>query len=750
MSNLLGRSALLVRYAPGRHVRLLSTPPPRPPIPPPSTPASPSPAASGGLFSRVNTFFQSSPQNAAPPSPADGPPPRGTPAKADAVELRRLFALVGPERRLMGVAMAAQLVSAGSTMLFPLALGRIVDTVQLSGGTVGDLETLAVGLAGVFTVAGLATATRVTSLSIVGGRISRSMRKNLFASVMSQDTAFFDKRQTGELANRLSSDVSAVSRTLTDNTAKLLRNAITGTTSLGMVLYLSPKLTAVALCFFPPMIGFGVLFGRIQRRLSRELVDALASANQVASERIAAVRTVRLFGAEEYEAHRYSKRVNDTFGLARKVAIADGIFSGGMFYAAQMSLLGVLYVGGGMVVDPMCDLSVGTLTSFSMYAVNLGVSVSSAGTAYGQLLKALGSSQRVFEVLDRVPLAATSTLAPADRGRYGAHPVLAKPLKEAASPPPLMESPATVYGTMGTGTGEGSSTSGSAKHEVLKAGRQRILSPGYDATVEFDGVCFDYDSSLSSEDEDGESRTDLLRGVNFNVRPGETLAIAGGSGSGKSSLMSLLSRLYLPSSGAIRLGGVDVSALDMGWLRTQIAVVPQDPILFSGTVKSNIFYAMPERVTTDKLLSAARAAGSHDMIMGLRDGYETVVGERGQGLSGGQRARVALARAFVRKPRVLVLDEATAALDSESEAAVAGAISAAASKHGLAVLVIAHRLSSLRRADRIAVLADGRITETGSFNELVARPDSYLRRMVEVGGVTSLRTSSQNQSRGDT
>lgn len=204
--------------------------------------------------------------------------------------------------------------------------------------------------------------------------------------------------------------MAAVSRTLTDNTAKLLRSGVTGTTSLGMVLYLSPKLSATALVCFPPMIFFGVVFGRTARRLSRELVDAYAGANQVASERIGAIRTVRLFGAEEYEMERYARRVDATFGLGRKVAIADGVFAGGMFYAAQMSLLGVLYVGGGMVMNPAADLSVGVLTSFSMFAVQLGVSVSSIGTAYGQLFKALGSGTRVFEVLDRVPKTQTSTL----------------------------------------------------------------------------------------------------------------------------------------------------------------------------------------------------------------------------------------------------------------------------------------------------------------------------------------------------
>jgi ABC-type multidrug transport system fused ATPase/permease subunit len=233
----------------------------------------------------------------------------------------------------------------------------------------------------------MATATRVTILSIVGGRISRRIRKGLFDAVLRQDTALFDKNKSGELFKRLRSDVSVVGRTLTDNSAKLLRKSITGAKSLCMVAFLSPKLTAVDLGFVPAKFLFGVIFDRTQRRLSHDLIDALAAATQVASERIGSIRTVRLFGAEAFESARYARRVDETYGLGQRVALADGVFTGGMFYAAQMSLLGVLYLGGGMVLDAANVLYVGILTSFSIYAVNLGISASSIGSAYGQVLR---------------------------------------------------------------------------------------------------------------------------------------------------------------------------------------------------------------------------------------------------------------------------------------------------------------------------------------------------------------------------
>lgn len=592
------------------------------------------------------------------------------------VHILRLLEVARPERALIALAMGAQVVSAGSTMVFPLALGRIVDAVQApvasGAAAVGGLDTLVLAMGGVFTLASFATALRVSVLSLAGTRVSRALRTRLFEAILRQETEFFDRRQSGELTNRLSSDVSAVSRTLTDNLAKLVRAGITCTTSLGLVLYLSPKLSLVALAAFPPIILFAVLFGRNARRLSRELVDALAAATQVAAERIGAIRTVRVFGAERIEAGRYSSRVGETYELARKVAVADGLYAGSLFYSAQMSLLGVLWFGGKMVADPLDPMTVGALTSFAMYSVQLGVSISSIGSAYGQLSRALGSGHRVFEVIDRKPTNESSSLAAEE---------IAKGVDDMVT---------------------------------------RSLPSGYDSTVRFDNVHFQYPTKREAA---------VLNGASFTVPPGKITAVAGGSGSGKSTLAALLMRLYEPDAGKITLGGTPVTGLDPRWLRRQIAMVPQEPVLFNGTVADNIRYAAGD-VDMGAVIQAARTGASHDMIMGLPNGYDTMVGERGESLSGGQRARVALCRALVRKPRVLVLDEHSAALDAESERAVAHAVTAAARERGVAVLIIAHRLSSLRRADQVVFLSAGHIAEQGHFDELVARPDSMLRNML--------------------
>ncbi|KAI0561015.1 ABC transporter type 1 [Gracilaria domingensis] len=624
------------------------------------------------LLTRLQRLVSSATQNLnASSTSSDNPEGR--------LQISRLLSLARPEKGLIGFALSAQLVSASSMMLFPFALGRVVDAVTGTGPT--DLDTLVLAMGGVFTVSAIASATRVAAMSLAGSRISRQLRVSLFHSILRQETAFFDRRQSGELVNRLSSDVPLVSRTLTENLAKMLRNGVTTVSSLTFILYLSPKLSLVTICSIPPIVGFAFIFGRTARKLSRQLVDALAAATQVAAERTSAIRTVRTFGAEGFESSRYAKQVDETYSLAKKVAVADALYSGSVQLSAQMSLVGVLWFGGRMVVNPLDPMTIGTLTSFAMYAVNLGVSVSAMGTSYGQLLRAMGAGYRIFEILDRHPEGRSSTIVDLDLSATNRHP----PLEQ--------EAETNVNG----------------------------LEPGYDATVRFNDVHFSYPTHPDNA---------ILRGVDLVIRPGEIVAIAGGSGSGKSTVGALLSRLYEPNSGAVELGNTSIAKLDTVWLRNQVAVVSQEPVLFDGSVADNIKYAMPGKIGMDKVHEAAKSAASHKMIMGLPKQYDTRVGERGSSLSGGQRARTALSRALARRPRVLVLDEHSAALDAGSERAVGDALSNAASDLNMAVLTIAHRTSSLRRADRVAVLVEGRVAELDSYEKLMSNPTSHLRRML--------------------
>lgn len=598
--------------------------------------------------------------------------------KEETVKLSRLFELAAAEKRLVGIALSAQLISSVATMSFPMALGKIVDTVQVAGGE-SNFEQLVMFLGGVFTLSAVAVAVRVSALEIAGSRVSRSLRKSLFLGMLKQETGFFDVNQSGELVNRLSADASSVSRTLTENIAKLLRSSIVTTASLGCVVYISPSLSLIALSVFPPIFICGTVFNTFLKRYSRKLLDALAGATQVASERLGSIRTVRLYGAEPFEYKRYSAAIDKTYGTAVRLSLAQAASSSLFFYSAQLALLAVLYNGGAAVASGA--LTVGSLTSFCMYAVNLGISSSSAATAVAHLARAQGAAARMMQVLDRIPQDDSSTI-PSVSQHFGD-----KRLSKISTEQSLVN--------------------------VLP--EQRRDRP----CIDFRNVGFSYPTRDSSE---------VLKGLNLSVYPGEILAVCGTSGCGKSSLANVLLRMY-PHQGNVMFRGVPIESIPVSLLRQKIAVVPQEPILFDGTIRENIAYAQ-DAADKEAIEQAAVDADAHNMIQQFAAGYDTRVGERGVGLSGGERGRVAIARALLRRPIALILDESTAAMDAESEARVTEAIARVAKRDGIAVLAIAHRVSILRRADRIAVMKGGRIEEIGRFDELVARKGSLFHNIV--------------------
>jgi len=640
----------------------------------------------------------------------------------DAVSIRRLLRLAQPHSRLLAGAVATQVASALSTMAFPLAVGRMIDALTAADG-LEQLRQVAVIMAVVFVLGAFAVGARVLLLNITGERVARALRKDLFSAMLRQDTSFFDARSTGELVNRLSADASAVARTLTDNLARSIRASITTVSAIGFLVYLSPQLTTVSLCMVPAFAAGVALFGRYARRLSRQLLDALAAANQVAAERIAAIRTVRLFAAEQLEQARYDRRIDDTYDIARRVAVIEGIYMGAGFLTAQTSLLGVLWYGGTMVYHG--SLTVGALTSFAMYAVNLGVGVTSLSSAIGQLVRAQGAAARIFEVLDRDSCDAGSTTTSA------------KPDSDTGTPAPERPLPsgkvAAVERSLSARPEHPNDRSGSA-------GCRRggiVLPVGYaPPAIEYDKVHFRYPTRPD---------TPILRGFQLAIEPGELCALVGGSGSGKSTLHMLLARLYDPDHGTIRFAGHDLRVLDTAWLRRQLGIVQQEPVLFAGTIAANISYgrdaqrfpaapdAAADRVSAldaDALRRAAEAAAAHEFISELPDGYQTRIGERGAGLSGGQIQRIAIARALFHEPTALTLDECTSALDLETELRVLENLVRVIRERRLTTLVITHRVPIMKVADRVVVLAGGVCAEQGSFATLIQNPHGVLPRML--------------------
>jgi ATP-binding cassette subfamily B protein len=381
--------------------------------------------------------------------------------------------------------------------------------------------------------------------------------------------------------------------------------------------------------------------------------DALARAGEVAEEALSGVRTVRAFAAEQGEARRYAAAVWGSFDVARRCTVTSAAFMGISSFAAYGALALVLWYGGHLVARGA--LTIGGLTSFLVYTLIVASSISELSDLLAELMKAIGTAERIFELLDRAP---------------------------------------------------------------AMDGAGALDPPRLEGRWDLQGVSFSYPSRPDAP---------VLRGLHLTIRPGEVIALVGPSGGGKSTVAALLLRLYDPTEGRLLLDGHDLRALSPDWLRRQIGVVAQEPLLFSSSVADNIRYGRPD-ASDAEVEAAARAANAHEFIARFPDGYRTRVGERGVQLSGGQKQRVAIARAVLKDPRVLLLDEATSALDAESEHLVKEALDRL--MRGRTTLLIAHRLSTVKGANRVIVIDKGRVVQSGDHASLIAE-DGLYRRLVE-------------------
>jgi ABC transporter fused permease/ATP-binding protein len=572
---------------------------------------------------------------------------------APPVPLSRLLALARPEWRLLSVATVALVIGSGMSLVYPQAVRWMVDAITADSSYL-DFDSAALLLLVMFAVQAVFTMLRSWLFTVAGERVVARLRSDLFASILGRELAFFDVSRTGELTNRLASDTTVLQNTVTVNVSMALRFTFGAIGGVLMLLYMSFSLAGMALAVVPVVAVGASIYGRVIRRLSTEVQDALAGSTEVAEEAISGLRTVRAFAREEAESERYAAAVHRSYLLAAKRALAVGVFSGVTGFAGYAAIALVVWYGGHMVEDG--TMTMGDLTAFLLYTMLVAVSLGALSGLYSDFMKASGASRRVFQLLD------------ADRG---------------------LESP-----------------SGTQVNHV-------------DGTIVFQDVGFAYPS-----------RPDVvvLDGVNLSIARGEVVACVGPSGAGKSTLAALICRFYDPNSGVIELDGVDLRSLDPKSLRTHIGVVAQEPILFATSIAENIRYGRPE-ASDEAVRDAARAANAEAFIDDFPEAFETAVGERGVRLSGGQKQRIAIARALLKDPAILVLDEATSALDSESEHLVQEALDRL--MEGRTTLVIAHRLSTVRGADRVLVLDGGRVVEQGTHDALVSAPESLYRRLVE-------------------
>ncbi|MFO7532175.1 MAG: ABC transporter ATP-binding protein [Candidatus Limnocylindrales bacterium] len=567
-------------------------------------------------------------------------------ARLTGVPWGRLFGYLRPHLKLFSVSVVALLISTGFGLLLPLVIGSLVGEVVTAGDTSG-LDRLLLLLVGITLVLAVFGFVQTWTLGVIGERIVARLRAQVFDRLVTLELDFYVRRRVGELISRLSSDVTQVRTMLTQTLTSLLSSLLGLTGSIVILFLLSPGLLLVVLALAPTIVLIAVIFARPLRRLSTRVQDAIATSTTTAEEALSGIRVVKSFGREEWERHRYSGDLRDVVAMATRLVTWRGLFGAMMTVLGFGTLIILLWFTGHQVIEG--TITIGALTSFLLYGITIGTSLSSIAGLYGQFQEGAGAVARVFELIDERP-----TIA------------------EVAAPEPV--------------------------GKVL--GR-----------ITFEHVSFGY----------GAERV-VLRDIDLDIEPGEVLAVVGPSGAGKTTFCNLIPRLWDASEGRVLVDGRDVRRLRLRGLREAVSLVPQEATLFGGTVGENIRYGRLE-ATQAEIVAAAQAANAHEFIEALPDGYDTVVGDRGTRLSGGQRQRVAIARAILKDAPILILDEATSSLDSQSERLVQEAL--ARLMRGRTTVVVAHRLSTIRAADRIAVLDDGWLLEQGTHDELLAADGLY-------------------------
>jgi ABC-type multidrug transport system fused ATPase/permease subunit len=588
-------------------------------------------------------------------------------ALADTSLLRRIWQFSARHHRRLGVFVGVSVVSALLTVATPLLAGRVVDEI-VRGGVPRVVVMLALVIAGVaIAEAGVAMLTRWLS-STIGEGLILDLRTAVFDHVQRMPIAFFTRTRTGALVSRLGNDVIGAQRAFSDTLSGVVTNVVTLTLTLVVMLGISWQITVLSLVLMPLFLLPARRIGRTMAGLSRESAIHNATMNTQMTERFSApgATLIKLFGNPASESAEFATRAGRVRDIGVKTSMLQATFMNSLTLMSALALALVYGLGGVLAIGGA--LQAGAIVSLALLLTRLYAPLTALANAHVEIASALVSFERVFEVLDLVPL------------------IQEKPDARAV--------------------------------------------PDGGVAVHFDGVRFSYPSadkvSLASLEEvavlDNRGGAEVLHGISFRAEPGQMVALVGSSGAGKSTIASLLARLYDVDSGAVRLAGVDVRDLTAASLRDTVGLVTQDGHLFHETIGANLRLANPG-ASDDELWAALRRARLDDVVAQMSDGLDTVVGERGYRLSGGQRQRLTIARLLLGNSRVVVLDEATAALDSTSESAVQQALSEALA--GRTSLVIAHRLSTVRAADLILVVEDGRIVERGTHERLLARGGRY-------------------------
>jgi ATP-binding cassette, subfamily B, bacterial len=590
---------------------------------------------------------------------------------------KRTIAFALPYIRLLTIFLLVVIVDASITIVNPLLYREIINNGILKGnaGVIIHLAIIA-GCLGIFD--GTLGIAQTFLSSKISAEIVLSLRNRLFQHIQQMPMAFFTRTQTGALVSRLNTDVQGARTAFTDILSNVIGNLITVLLILGAMFFLSWRITVGAVILLPVFVFPARFWGRKLQAITRETYDLAGNMNNLMIERfnVAGAMLAKLFGRPEEDARTFREKAARVSDISIKLAIYSRLFFTALIVVATVA--SALAYGWGGVLAVHHVLDVGTVVALTSYLARLYTPLVGLSNVQVSIMTALVSFERVFEVLDLPPM-----------------------IQQSAQAVPIAPGP---------------------------------------ASIEFDHVAFRYPSaaeiSLASLESiavpDKRPQKTVLHDISFRIAPGQLVALVGPSGAGKTTITQLVPRLYDAQSGAVRISGIDVRDLQLDSLNRRIGVVTQDAHLFHDTIRANLLYSRPD-ATDGQIRSALRDAQIFDLVESLPDKLDTMVGERGYRFSGGEKQRIAIARLLLKAPDIVILDEATAHLDSESEAAIQRALETALA--GRTSMVIAHRLSTILKADEILVIQNGRIVQRGAHSTLLGEPglytDLYQRQFAE-------------------
>lgn len=533
------------------------------------------------------------------------------------------------------------LLTGATALAFPKLMGMLIDCVKEK-----DMEaanTVALGLIGILFLQSIFSFFRVYLFVNFTENTLANLRNALYSNLVKLPMNFFSQKRVGELNSRISSDITQIQDTLTTTIAEFLRQFILIIGGIILLASESIKLTLLMLAVVPLVAVAAVIFGRFIRKYSKKVQDQVAESQVIVEETLQGISIVKAFANEWYEITRYKSKIKEIVSIAIKGGQYRGYFASFIIFCLFGAIVAVVWYG--VILSIEGQMSVGQLITFVLYSTFVGASFGGIAELYAQIQKAVGATERVFELLEEQP-------------------------------------------------------------EKIQS-QKTLLSHKIKGDVRFENVRFTFPSRTEIE---------VLKGINFEAKSGQKIALVGPSGAGKSTISALLLRFYDSTSGTITIDGKPIESYNLEELRGNMSIVPQDVILFGGSIKENIAYGNPD-ATFEEIKIAAQQANAFDFIIGFPEQFETLVGERGVKLSGGQRQRIAIARALLKNPSILILDEATSSLDSESEKLVQEALETL--MKGRTSLIIAHRLATIRSANAILVVNDGLIAEKGTHKELL-------------------------------